>query len=526
MATEEEELQDAISDFYADPLGFVIFAFPWDTNIDIQQVKLPEKYRERYPNIEYGPDEWACEFLDQLGEEIRKRGFTGQGSVDPIRFATASGHGIGKTTISAWIILFLMSTRPDCKGTVTAGTADQLSSKTGAELGKWHELAINKHWFQYNTGRGAMSFKSVERPVTWICEGRTCRKEEAQSFAGQHAPNASSFYLFDEASIVPVEVYEVREGGLSDGEPMAFDFGNPTELSGPFFDRCKGKLSGRYIVREIDSRDVAITNKKLFAEWIEDYGIDSDFVKVRVLGQFPNMGSLQYIPLNIVEDAMSKRLVEDITAPIVIGVDVARFGDDDSVIFIRKGRDCRSWKYKRFSGADTVQLTGHVIQVVRDFAALNQPVSAVFVDGTGVGGGVVDNLNTLGYDVIEVNFGASPIDKIAYKRKGDECWGRAKKAMEKGQVCLPNDSKLKDELTQRQFGYTPSLQVQLESKTDMKARGLKSPDLADAYVLTHTQDVAHKLPPKPPPMEMDGILAFRPVGDKLDTYHPIRDYKH
>ena len=185
--TDDEVLADAMADFYADPLGFVMFAFPWDDEEAIQMVELPEKYRERFPNCKYGPDEWACEFLDQLGDEVKKRKFDGRTPVMPIQFATSSGHGIGKTCLTSWLILWIMSTRPLSKGTVTAGTAEQLKTKTWAELGYWWKMCITSHWFDYSSGRGAMSLRSKDRPEKWRVDGATCRKEDAQSFAGQHA---------------------------------------------------------------------------------------------------------------------------------------------------------------------------------------------------------------------------------------------------------------------------------------------------------------------------------------------------
>ena len=514
--TEEEELADEVSKFYADPLGFVMFAFPWDTDADIQQVKLPEKYRERFPNCEYGPGEWACDFLDDYGKEIRKRKFTGRGGVMPIRFATSSGHGIGKTCLVSFIILFIMSTRPNCKGMVTAGTDLQLRTKTWAELGKWHSLMINKHWFNYSSGRGSLNFKSVEKPNQWFCTGVPWRKEDAQAFAGQHAPESTSFYIFDEASQIPEEIYVVREGGLTDGESFAADFGNPTENTGPFFERCMGSFKRLYNVREIDSRSVEITNKELLQEWVDIYGEDSDFVKVRVRGVFPDVGSGQFIPGSTVDVAVRKELQTNHLDPVVLGVDVARFGDDDSCIFIRQGRNARQWKYKIYSGADIVKLSNHVIETVREFRTLGLTVAAIFVDGAGVGGGVVDVIRSLGYNVIEVQMGGSPIDPIAYRYKMDECWGNVREALRTGQLCLPDDKRLRDELTQRLFNYTLKNQVALESKKMMKERGLPSPDVADALALTYAFPVNPEVPAVLDPHRMQS-------ANKTD-YDPINDY--
>lgn len=493
--TPDELLADDISEFYTDPLGYVIFVFPWDTDTSIQMVELEEPYKSRFPNCKYGPDVWACEFLDELGEEIKKRKFNGRDAVDPIQFATASGHGIGKSVLVAWLIKFILDTRPYSKGIVTAGTADQLKTKTWAELGKWHRMSLTEHWFRYNAGRGAMNLSHVDFPERWRCDALTCKEENSDSFAGLHAAEATPFYIFDEAVAVPDAIYEVRQGGTTDGEPMVFDFGNPTERQGYFFENCIGRFKHRYIVRSIDSRTVKITNKKLFARWIEDYGIDDDYVKVRVYGKFPDAGSIQFIPTNEVEEAMERitpSYQETEGAALVIGVDVARFGEDESVIKVRLGNDARSYPAKYFRKLDIVQLSGRVIETIKEFRAMGIEPSAIFIDGGGVGGGVYDTLFHAGYDVTEVGFGTKPVDTGTYRYTSDEMWGKMRDAIKRNLV-LPEGEEgrvLKTQLTQRAFGYTKvGDKIHLETKADMKSRGAESPDRADALALTFYRDV-------------------------------------
>lgn len=488
------DLAEFIGEFYADPLGYVMASFPWDSDSSIQLVELKGKYRERFDCI-YGPDEWACEFLDQLGEEIKKRKFDGVNAVDPIKWATVSGHGIGKSALVAWLVKFISDTRPYSKGTITANTADQLKSKTWAEVGKWHRRSLTYHWFDYNSSRGNMSLVHKRFPHEWFCTAQTCREENSEAFAGQHAPNSTSYYIFDEASAIPEKIFQVREGGTTDGEPMIFDFGNPTRNSGMFFENAVGRFSHRYRLRTIDSRNVAITNKERIQQWVDDYGEDSDFVKVRVRGLFPSASSLQFIPVDLVEAAMERTLVPaSKTDALVLGVDVARFGDDNSVIYPRFGYDARSFAPEKFSGLDTMQLVGRVVAKVDEFRGLGVAVSAIFVDGTGIGAGVVDTLSSLGYNVIEVQFGSKPSDFQKYRYRSDEIWGLMKDALPR--LMLPSRNtqmgvELKSDLTQREFGYTAGEQrIHLESKRDMKARGIPSPDLADALALTFAVPVA------------------------------------
>jgi hypothetical protein len=510
LSKVEAEIADMCGGYRDDPLGYVLAFFPWKSNEAIQiidwtstsvnpstNVRLcdqMEKFRDKYPHVVYGPDFWACEFLSELGEDIKRNAFDGKTAVAPLYYATASGHGIGKSVLTAWLTKFIMDTRPFSRGTVTSNTAEQLKIKTWAELGKWHKMSLTADQFTYNTGRGAMNLTHVRHKEEWRCDAQTCREENSEAFAGQHAANATSFYIFDEASAVPDTIFEVREGGTTDGEPMVFDFGNPTRNSGRFFEHCAGRFRHRYKVRCIDSREVWLPNKERIKEWEEDYGEDSDFFKVRVRGIFPAAGSCQFIPTDLVEGAQAREIIEDKYAPLLIGVDVARFGDNESVIYPRMGWDARSWKPRRFQGIDTVQLTGKVIECVREFKALGITCSGLFVDGGGIGGAIVDQLRSYGYNPIEVQFGGKATNNMVYRYKGDEMWGKMKDSMNK--LSLPANNQpsgvdLKADLTQREFAYTLlGNKVNLEAKKDMVKRGVKSPDVGDALALTFAEEVA------------------------------------
>lgn len=500
--TPEEELVEFIGSFWADPMGYVMAVFPWDTDESIQMVELVEPWKSRYPRCKYGPDAWACRFLDEWGAEIKKRNFDGKNPVLPIRFSTSSGHGIGKTTLVAWIIKFIHDTRPFSMGVVTANTGDQLKTKTWAELSKWHKISLTAHWSDYSAARGSMCLKNREHPDKWRVDAMTCKEENKEAFQGLHAANSTPFFVYDEASGIPKPIWDAREGGATDGEPMSFDFGNPTRKTGEFFENCIGKNRHRYIVRQIDSRNVKITNKALIQQWVDDHGEESDFVKVKVRGIFPNASSIQFIATDDVEEAGRRRAVTSVRDPLVIGVDVARFGDDSTVIYPRIGKDARSFPPRSYSGLDTVQVVGKVIEMVREFEAVGKKVSMIFVDGGGIGGGVYDQLFHLGYPVTEVQFGSTKVLDKSYRFVVDEMWGRMRDEI-KGRLAIIGPEteigqQLKDQLTQREFSYTiAGNKVTLESKDDMKKRGINSPDVADALALTCYRDV----------MEVDPALS-------------------
>lgn len=474
IAQANMELAAEISQFYDDPLGHVLFSYPWGQG-QLTGFK--------------GPRDWQRDYLLELGQEVRNRGFNGVDAVEPIQFCTASGHGIGKSALVSFLIRWIMDTRPFAKGVVTANTAPQLKTKTWAELAKWHSMGITRHWWGMNTSQGNLNYFNKDYPTTWRVDGQTCREENSEAFAGQHVANSTSFYIFDEASAVPDKIYEVRAGGLTDGEPMTFDFGNPTRNSGRFYQQMRGRFRHRYIRREIDSRDVEGTNKALFDQWEEDYGEDSDFFKVRVRGQFPDQGALQLIPMSYYEDNVGIEVAVQPHDPVVMGVDVARFGDDQSVIWLRRGRDATEGGqdenhpgHWRFQKIDTMQLAAKVVEIASDTSP-----DAVFIDGGGVGGGVIDRCRQLGLDVIEINFGAKAT-LPGYANMRAQMWARMRDALKDG-VCLPHSEDLRTDLTSLEYGYNSKNDLQLESKEDAKKRGLASPDLADALALTYAQPV-------------------------------------
>ena len=499
MSKLESDIMDFMAEFYSDPLGHVMASYPWDTENQIRVVPLEEPWRSIYQS-EYGPDAWACEFLTWLGEEIEARNFDGSNKVLPIRAATVSGHGIGKSTMAAWLIKFLMDTRPLAVGTVTAVTDAQLQARTWAELMYWHKMSMTADLFATSGSKGAMKMWSLvdggQWAEKWKIEAKTCRPEKSEGFAGQHSPTSTSFYILDEASGIDNKIYEVLEGGLSDGEPMVFLFGNGTRNSGEFYDACTSPGT-KYKVRSIDSRTVHITNKEKIEEdrqqWVG--GEDGDRFRARWRGLFPKKGNQQFIGGSIMEQAGSRALPNiEHAEPMVLGMDVARFGDDDTVIWPRRGRDARTWEPATSQGMDTDQCVQFFIKTYNFYLhTLGIPVVAAFID-EGYNPGVLDNLRNLGYPVHGVNFGNSATDMTTYRYRVDEMWGRLRDELAKS-LCVPARTKaayaerLHADLTQREYGFTLAGQIRLESKAELKKRGLPSPDYADALALTYAVDI-------------------------------------
>jgi hypothetical protein len=488
--------------YYADPLGFVYWAFPWNTGILAGH---------------HGPDEWQKKFLTELGEEVRKRGFNGFTPVPPINMARASGHGIGKSTLAAWITLWIMSTRPHSKGVITANTSDQLKTKTWGELAKWKKMCITGHWFEYNSGRGNMSMYRHGYAETWRVDAQTCREENSESFAGLHCANSTPWYLFDEGSAVPDKIYEVAEGGKTDGEPMHFVFGNPTRNTGQFHQIFNGSISKRWSIDRIDSRTAKMTNKDLIAQWINDYGVNSDFIRVRVLGRFPKSGDMQFMPSDVVHLAQTratpKYFPDD---PLIAGVDCARGGADFNYIQFRRGFDARSDRVYRVPG-EASRDSMRFVSILSDIFQRHGP-DAIFIDSGAMGGPIGDRLMQLGFPAYNVGFGERALDQRTYKLRNAEMWGKLLNWMMSGGV-IKNHPEIEAQLTQREYWRNAKEQIILESKDDLKKRGIKSPDWGDALGLTFAAFVPKLVIPKNEIYTARGRIPEKGKRYILDRYN-------
>lgn len=479
----EKLLTEDMGRFFYDPLGFVMYAFPWETDPSIQMCELSFKYQLKYGS-KYGPDDWACEELERWGNAIKVNKFDGRTAVPTYRSAVASGHGIGKSSFTAWAVLFVMSTRPHCKGVVTANTSDQLKTKTWGELGKWKKKCITGHWFEYNNGKGNMNIYHLENKESWRCDAQTCREENSESFAGLHAASSSPFYIFDEASAVPDKIWEVAEGGLTDGEPFWFAFGNPTRNTGRFRE-CFRKFRQRWQNRHVDSRTVKITNKILIDEWEKDYGADSDFFKVRVKGVFPQQSIKQFIGEDLVEAARHRHLRKNQYdfAPKIITVDPAWEGDDSIEIGLRQGLAFEILRSIPKNDNDVV--IANLVANLED----QHKADAVFIDA-GYGTGIVSVGRTLNRDWQLVWFGGAALDP-GFANKRAEMWGLTKKWLQEGGA-IPDDDELCSDLTGPETVPRIDGKVQLEAKKDMKARGIPSPNKGDALALSFAYPVAKR----------------------------------
>lgn len=477
----EGELINDIASFQHDPLGYALYAFPWGEDGSPLEGKVIL--------------EWQVDLLNDLGagvlsigDAIAEANRLGEDAeVAAYQDATSSGHGIGKSAVISIIVLWAISTFEDTRGIVTAGTDTQLKTKTIPELSKWYRMCINKHWFiQTST---AIYSAIPEHAKTWRIDYIPWSEHNPEAFAGLHNEGKRILIIMDEASTIAEVICETIKGALTDAgtEIIWMMFGNPTRTGTPFHEAF-GRQKHRWKTRKISSLDVEITNKAQLQGYIDDYGVDSDFVKVRVLGDFPSAGSTQFISQLIIDEARARDVEFNALDPFIVMVDVARFGDDASVIGGRKGRDAKTVPWERYRGLDTMTLANHAARYARDNNA-----RAIFVDGTGVGGGVVDRLRELetprGCTVYDVQFGAKCNHAFKPNSRGDkygnhiaEMSGHMRDWLEIG--AIPDDDDIGDDLAKREYGYNGKGEIILEKKKDMKKRGLSSPDNWDCLALS------------------------------------------
>ena len=447
------------------PLRFVQGAFPWDSG----------------PLAGFhGPEPWQAEVLADI-----ERGLP---TNEAIRLAVASGHGVGKSALVSWIILWAFTTLPDTRGVITANTETQLKTKTWAELGRWFNRFIGRE--NYILTATALLSKDPTRERTWRIDQVPWSEKNTESFAGLHNQGKRLILIMDEASAIHDMIWEVSEGALTDANTQIIwlAFGNPTRGIGRFHDCFSPVGHGLFWhTRQVDSRTVSFTNKKIFEQWIEAYGEDSDFVRIRVRGVFPRVGEMEFIAAYDVDQAMLRE-VEYSQGPIALGCDVARYGPNESVIALRRGRDARSIPWEFYRGLSTVELASKVVEASNHYNA-----DGIFIDGGGVGGGVVDNVRSLAYHCWDVQFGG--IDDVGgaatgnsgevYANKRAAMWGAMRAWIRTGGI-LPNDPELRKQLIGPMYGLDTKGRIQLERKEDMMRRlgSDSSPDRADGLALT------------------------------------------
>lgn len=462
------------------PEAFVMFAFPWGKEgTPLQTFKEPRT--------------WQRDELQRITQHIKnnKEKMAKGENPEVYQSATASGRGVGKSALTAWLNMWVMSCHLGATAITTANTEPQLKSRTWAELGKWHTLAINGHWFE----RTALSLRptdwfkeSLEKQLKidtgyYYAQAQLWSEENPDAFAGVHNHNGI-IVIFDEASGIPKPIWTVTEGFFT--EPVLhryfFCFSNPRRNTGEFYE-CFHKSRNYWYRRNLDSRSVEGTDQRQLNNIVEKHGEDSDEARIEVKGEFPRQGDRQFISREVVDGALNRELVPDNWAALIMGVDVARFGDDTTVIRWRQGRNGKVIEPTKLKGKDNMEVANICAMLISEYDP-----DAVCIDA-GNGTGVIDRLREMGYKVTEVWFG-SKAEGEEYSDLRTELWAKCRDWLPG--AAIDDDSDLVDDLVGPMYEFDKFERIKLESKEKMKKRGLSSPDGGDALCCTFAVQVARR----------------------------------
>lgn len=414
------------------------------------------------------PDPWQERFLTWLAEDER-------------RISVASGHGVGKSTVVAWAMLWYLLTRYPVKVVVTAPTSTQLYDALFAELKRWINVLPQGLRVLLEVKTDRVELKAD--PSAAFISARTSRAEQPEALQGVHSDHV--MLIADEASGVPEAVFEAAAGSMSGHSAVTVLLGNPTKSSGLFFD-THHDLKGSWKTMSVSCYDSPRVSEAYIEEMKERYGEESNAFRVRVLGKFPLRDDDTIIPVDLVAGAQMRDVECSPTAAEVWGLDVARFGNDASALCKRKRNvvpsNVRTWR-----GLDLMQLCG-AVKAEYDEAVVRP--AEILVDSIGLGAGVCDRLREMRLPARGINVSESPAMKELYRNMRAELWYAALAWLQALDSKLPADDKLFGELTAVKYKFTSNGKIQVESKEDMKKRGRPSPNRADAFILTFASDAA------------------------------------
>ena len=428
----------------------------------------------------FEPDDWQIE----VAHDLR----------DYPRVSVKSGQGVGKTGLEAALLLWFLVCYPYPRIVATAPTKQQLHDVLWSEVDKWMNnsplLPMLLKWtktYVYMIG--------YEK--RWFAVARTATKPE--NMQGFHEDNM--LFIVDEASGVADPIMEAILGTLSGSNNKLLLCGNPTRTSGTFYD-SHTRDRALYKCHTVSSADSSRTNKENIDSLIRKYGWDSNVVRVRVRGEFPNQEDDVFIPLSLIEQCSSKLLELDDSAGmqfVSLGVDVARFGDDETIIYRNYHGHCKIVRNRR--GQNLMATVGDIVKefkkIYREYSKYEGKVY-VQIDDTGLGGGVTDRLKEVrkeqklykmqiipinAAEKIETDTAAGKDAAEKYNNLTTAMWASMRDLLDNKQIVIEDDEQTIGQLSSRKYTMTSNGKLEIESKKEMKKRGLDSPDRADALAL-------------------------------------------
>ena len=396
------------------------------------------------------------------------------------RVAVKSGNGLRKGYCAAVAALWFLHTHNPATVLSTAPTFRQVR----------HVLWRQMHLL-YRPRADILGGKMLD--TRWeLAEDRYAMglsADSADQFQGFHSPNM--FIVVDEAEGVDDEIYEAIEGIMTADDPRLLLIGNPTTTSGVFRKAFyeERSLYHTITISALDSPNVAAGRVVIpglaSPQWVQErreiWGEDNPLYRARVLGEFPDNASNSLLSLSNIEGAAhdsAGTVAEslDATEQVVLGVDVARFGGDRSVMLHRRGNTVLGIQTLR--GMDTMQVAGWVANTIREVRP-----DRVCIDEIGVGAGVVDRLREQGLRVTGINVArAARQEKLFVNLRAEGYW-RLRDLFVAGEISIPQDNQLIGELAALRYKFDSGGRLLIESKDEMRKRGIPSPDKADALML-------------------------------------------
>jgi len=414
------------------------------------------------------------------------------------------------------VIKWALDTCANTRIVCTANTDGQLKSKTVPEVTKWANLSLTSDWFTHTAT--AFSSNEPDCQKSWRCDFVPWSKDNSEAFAGLHNEGKRIVIVFDEASAIDDRIWEVTEGALTDAntEIIWLAFGNPTRNTGRFRE-CFRKFSKYWITRNIDSRDVPGTNKSLFERLVDQYGEDSDVVKIRVKGQFPSQSARQLYSTDLVDAAWGRHLRDDQYnfAPKIIAVDPAWEGDDDTVIGMRQGLKVEILKVLPKNSND-IEIANLIARYEDQHDA-----DAVFIDG-GYGTGIVSAGRTMGrnWQLVWFNGKSSRLDCV---NKRAEMYMNVADLLAEG-LAFPKDQELYDEMISAEVMTTLDGKIKLPPKSETKELIGRSPNKLDMVAISTAFPVANKLAKGLQSSQRVAQNSYNPISDRLNQKRSVQNY--
>jgi hypothetical protein len=464
-------------------------------------IKLLREFQQRYTNdpelfvkevLKLTPDSWQSKVLQWIASGER-------------RISIRSGHGVGKSSLASWVMIWHQLTRFPQKTVVTAPSHSQLHDALGAEVRGWINVLPDVLKDQLEVL--SEQIRLVASPSESFISFRVSKpdKGSAETLQGVHSDHV--LLVVDEASGINSAIFEASAGSMSGENAVTLLLGNPVRGQGFFYD-THNKLSKDWKTLRVNCEDSQRVSKDFVAEIANRYGDSSNQYRVRVLGEFPLADDDAIIPRHLVESAVARE-VDGVGGAVTIGVDVARFGSDASAICLRQGNRILGDGVKTKRGLDTMQVVGWVRSEIEELKKKNLEIGDICIDSIGLGAGVVDRLLEEGVDVRGINVGEAPSIAGNYLNLRTELWEKCRSWFEGLDVVIPSDESLIGELTSVGYGFSSTGKTKVESKDEIRKRLGSSPDSADALILTfasYASRNASKSWSKPLVREIKGIV--------------------